>query len=131
MINKVHERSLRVIVGDDLGDFESLLQNNDICSYYRNIQSLMVEMFKIKNELALPITDSIFESRSESYNLCNFQDLFTKGKRTVHYGLETLIYRTPQLWSFLPENVKEVESLEIFKKESKKLGLWRLSMQIM
>ena len=116
MINKVHERSLRVVLGDDLGDFVSLLQNNDICSYYRNIQSLMIEMFKIKNELALPITDSIFESRSESYNLCNFQDFLTKRKGTAHYGLETLIYRTPQLWSLLPENVKEVESIEIFKK---------------
>ena len=28
MINKVHERALRVILCDDLSDFESLLQNN-------------------------------------------------------------------------------------------------------
>ena len=34
MINKVHERALRVILGDDLNDFESLLQNNkDTCSH--------------------------------------------------------------------------------------------------
>ena len=33
MINKVYERALRVILADDLSDFESLLQNNkDICS---------------------------------------------------------------------------------------------------
>ena len=73
MINKVHERALRVILGDDLSDFESLLQNNkDICSHHKNIQSLMIEMFKIKNELAPPIMDSMFERRNESYNLPNF-----------------------------------------------------------
>ena len=93
MINKVHERALRVILGDDLSDFESLLQNNkDICSHHKNIQSLMIEMFKIKNELAPPIMDSMFERRNESYNLRNFQEFLTERKRTVDYGLETLTY---------------------------------------
>ena len=88
MINKVHERALRVILGDDLSDFESLLQNDkDICSHHKNIQSIMIEMFKIKNELAPPFTDSMFESRSESYNLRNFQEFLTERTRTVHYGL--------------------------------------------
>ena len=48
MINKVYER-----------DFESLLQNiRDIRSHHKNIQSLMTEVFKIKNELAPPVMDS-------------------------------------------------------------------------
>ena len=63
--------------------------------------------------------DSIFERRNESYNLCNFQEFLTEIKRTAHYGLETLSYRSPQLWSLLPENIKEVESLEIFKRKVK------------
>ena len=38
-------RALRAVQGDDLSDFESLLQNNkDICSHHKNIQSLMIEM---------------------------------------------------------------------------------------
>ena len=61
MINRVHERALRVILGDDLSDFESLLQNNrGIRSHHKNIQSLMIEMFKIKNESASPIIASMF-----------------------------------------------------------------------
>ena len=66
MINKVHERALRVLLGYDLSDFESLLQNNKyICIHHKNIKSLMTEMFKIKNELAPPIMDSMFERRNE------------------------------------------------------------------
>ena len=54
--NMIHERALRVILGDDSSDFEFLLQNNkDICSHHKSIQSLMIEMFKITNELAPPI----------------------------------------------------------------------------
>ena len=60
MINKVHEIALRVFLGDELSDFENLLQNNkDICNHHKNIQSLMIEMFKIKNELTSPIMNSI------------------------------------------------------------------------
>ena len=91
LINKVYEG---IFLGDDLSNFESLLQNNKgICSHHKNIRSLMIEMFKIKNELALPIMDSLFEMRNESYNLCNFQEFLFERKRTVHYGLETLSYR--------------------------------------
>ena len=81
MINRVHERALRVILGYCLSDFESLLQNNkDICSYHKNIQSLMIEMFEIKNELAPPIMGSMFERRNESYKLHNFQEFSTEKK---------------------------------------------------
>ena len=68
MINKVHERTLTVTLGDDLSGFESLLQNNkDICSHHKNFQSLTIEMFKIKSELAPLIMDSIFKRRNKSY----------------------------------------------------------------
>ena len=74
MINKVHGRVLRGILREDLSDFQSLLQNNEgICSHHKNIQSLMIEMFKIKNDLAPLILDSMFGRRNESYNFRNFQ----------------------------------------------------------
>ena len=82
MINRVHERALRVILGDDLSDFESLLQNNrDVRSHHKIILSLMIEMFKIKNESAPPIMDSMFERRNEPYNLRNFQEFLTEKKK--------------------------------------------------
>ena len=102
MINKVHERALRVILSEDKSNFESLLQNNKhMYSHHKNIQSHMIEMFKIKNELAPPIVNSMFKRRNESYNLRNFQYFLTERKRTVHYGLETLSYRSPQLFKQL------------------------------
>ena len=100
MTNKVHKRALRVILGDDLSNFESLLQNNKyIYRHHKDIKSLMIEMFEIKNELAPPILDSMFERKNEYCNLRDFQKFLTERKRNLHYGLETLSYLSPQLWS--------------------------------
>ena len=72
MIDKVHGKTLSVILGDQL---------SDIYSHHENIQSLMIDMFKIKNELAPPIMVSMFQRRIEYYNLPNFQAFLTEKKK--------------------------------------------------
>ena len=112
MINKIHERALRLTLNDHTSDFDTLLQNsNDTCNHHRNIQTLMTEIYKMKNNLNPSIMDNTFERRNNTYNLRNFQEFVTKTKRTVKMGLETLNYRSPQLWSILPENVRQINSL--------------------
>ena len=54
----------------------------------------MVEIYKIKNNLNLPIIDFIFESRNNTYNLRNLQEVATKRKRTVRMGLENFKLQT-------------------------------------
>ena len=84
VINKIHERALRLILNDHISAFDTLLQNNnDICNHHRSIQTLMVEIYKIiKNNLNPPVIDFMFEKRNTRYNLRNFQEFATKGNRT-------------------------------------------------
>ena len=35
--------------------------------------------------------------------------------RTVRYGLETALYRAPQLWSIVPEDLKSLYIVNLFK----------------
>ena len=56
-------------------------------------QVLVVEIFKIKNNLNPPIMDFMFERRNNAYNLRGFQVFETKRKRIVKMGLETLNHR--------------------------------------
>ena len=70
----------------------------------------MIEIYKMKNNLNPPIMGNMFERRNNTYNLRNFQEFATKRKRTVKMGLETLNYRSPQLWSILPENLRQINS---------------------
>ena len=80
MINKLRKRSLRIILNDYSSGFNILLENNDICNHHRNIQALLIEVFKIKNELAPPIMESISNKRFNTYNLRNFQEFATERK---------------------------------------------------
>ena len=88
---------------------------NSNFSTWENIQTLMAEICKIKNNLNPPIMDFIFERRNNTYNLRNFQEFATERRRTVKMGLETISYRSPQLWSILPENVRQITSVVKFK----------------
>ena len=116
MINKIHERVRRLILNDHTSDFDTLLQNNnDTCNHHKKIQTLMTEIYKIKNNLNPPIMDVMFERRNDMYNLRNFQEFATKRKRTVKIGLKTLNYRSSQLWSILPKNVRQIYLVGQFK----------------
>ena len=74
MIYKIHERALRIVLNDHISDFETMLPNiNDITIHHRNIQTLMIELFKIKHDLAPPIMDSML-NRTICYNFRNLQE---------------------------------------------------------
>ena len=117
MINKAHERALRVLLNDHESDFETLLYiNNDVCNHHRNIQTLLIKIFKIKKGFAPPIMESILKGRNNTCNVINFQEFETERKRTVYFGLETISYRSPQLWSFQPEHTRQLSSLDQSKR---------------
>ena len=78
MMNKLHQRALRLILKDHVSDFEALVpvlrKSNNISRHHRNIQMLMTELYKIKNKLAPPIMDSMLNRRNITYNFRNLQE---------------------------------------------------------
>ena len=55
MMNEIHGRALRLLINDHISGFDTLLQNNHHkCNRLRNIQTLMVEIYKIKKNLYPP-----------------------------------------------------------------------------
>ena len=120
LINKIQERSLRLITNDKTSTFEHLLQaNNEITTLQRNLQVLMVEVFKIINGFAPLFMEDFFLFRENTHNILNFQIIFNEAKKTVRYGLETVKYRTPLLWANLTGKYKTTTSLNSFKTKIK------------
>ena len=64
------------------------------------------------NGVAPPIMNSLFEFRSNEYNIRNFQVLSTDFRRASNYGIEIVTYRAPSLWAKLPSKYKFAASLE-------------------
>ena len=48
-INQLHERSLQIVYKDNISSFEDLLKKDRLLTIHqRNIQSLAIELFKVK-----------------------------------------------------------------------------------
>ena len=118
LINKTHERSLRLILNDQESGFvEVLRENNGITNCQKNIQILLTAVFKTNKNLAPPIMEGIFNARPNNCHLINFQELVTEKKEiTVKNGHGSISYRAPQLWSLLYEEIKSLTYLGNFKK---------------
>ena len=112
LINKIHERSIRIVNGDNESNFENLLEKDkEITIHQRNLQIFMTEVFEIINRYAPP--------RENTHNLRNSQIILNENKKTVRYGSETTSYRTPLFWANLPEEWKLANSLSEYKSKIK------------
>ena len=70
-------------------NFETFLaENSDICDHHLNIQTLMTEAYRIENNFAPPIMETMLERKAIPHNSRTQQEFVTQRNRTVNYGLE-------------------------------------------
>ena len=120
LINKVHERGLRLTYRDETKDFQQILrEQNKITIYQRNLQVLINEVNKIVNGIAPSAMNSLFQFRCNTNSIKNFQEIFTENRKTARSGTETVTYRAPFLWANLHTKYKNAESLDEFKSKIK------------
>ena len=106
-INHIHERSLRIVYKDNISSFEKLLKKeNSFCIHHRNIQSLAIELFKVKNNLCNRIMGDIFETRNLDYNLRSQIDFIRTRVNTSSFGLCSLKYLTAKISDIVPYEIK-------------------------
>ena len=69
-INNIHERALRLTYKDKQSSFKELLEkDHSVTVHYKNLQALVTEIFKVKNDLAPDIMKDVFELKEPTYNL--------------------------------------------------------------
>ena len=119
LINRIHERSLRTVYNDTSKTFQELLQRNrSVSIHHKNIQTLTTDLFKVVNNICPPILKTFFNFRENRY-IRNFHEMRQQNVRTVRYGLETALYRAPQLWSLVPADLKSLPNVNLFKSKIK------------
>ena len=115
LINKIHERALRIAYNDYVCSFETLLEKDGSLSIHqRNIQSLAIEIFKTNNDLNPNFMKEIFRPVNHNYNTRR-DNLYLPNLRTVSYGLDTFGYRENQIWNSIPNEIKSVKGIDTFK----------------
>ena len=115
LINKIHERALRIAYNNYVCSFETLLEKDGSLSIHqRNIQSLAIEIFKTNNVLNPNFMKEIFRPVNHNYNTRR-DNLYLPNPRTVSYGLETFGYRANQIWNSIPIEIKAVKDIDTFQ----------------
>ena len=112
-INRLHERSLRIVYNDYESSFEELLSRcNTFSIHDQNIHRLAIEIYKIANGL----------STREIENLFDFKDQYTihiPSVNTELKGKNSIRYFGAVIWNAIPLSIKTASSLNAFKERIK------------
>ena len=61
-INRIHEKALRIVYNDRQSSFDELLEkDNSVSIHTRNLQLLIIEIYKIKHNLSPPLVINLFQ----------------------------------------------------------------------
>ena len=119
-INRIHERALRIAYQDHSSTFNELLTKDISFKIHdRNLQKLLIEIFKVKMKVAPEIMNKVFDFIECRYPLRNELRFKLRNIRTVRYGIETAAFVGSRIWSNMLSELKESTSLNEFKKKIK------------
>ena len=116
-ISSLNEKALRLTYQNRNSSFDELLKlDKSVSIHYRNLQYLLTEKYKVKMGLSPPImNDSLTLNQNAFYNLRSGVTVTRRNIRTNKFGFETISKIGAVLWRNLPNDIKNSDSINIFK----------------
>ena len=119
-IKWVHERALRFVYQDHNSTFNELpAKDGSFKIHDRNLQKLLIEIFKVKMKLSPEIMNEVFDVIECPYSLRNELRFKSRNIRAVRYGTETAALIGSKTWRHMPSELKENTSLNKFRPKIK------------
>ena len=117
-INRIHERALRITYYDKSSSYGELLtKDRSVTIHHRNIRALAREIYKVGN---FPTTFKKSAcARQYNYELRG-NNFLERRIKSVRYGNESISSLTQKIWEILPNEIKDSDTLQIFKAKIKK-----------
>ena len=117
-INSTHKRALRTSYRDYESTFEERLDRCDTKkTHKKNLQYLMVEIYKSMNHLNPEYMWDFFVKKDVPYNLRTKDLCKLPSVSSQRYGINSLSFRGSLLWNAFSGDLKLTTSLVKFKKE--------------
>ena len=117
LIERTHKRALRVLLNDFEADYLVLLaQSKSVSIHVRQLQFLMIEVYKTKRLHNPDFMNEVFKSKTCHYQLRNNDLLTLESTRTATFGTRSISFKGSIVWNRLPAYLKEAESINKFKK---------------
>ena len=119
-LNNIYDRALKVVYKDHSSSFDELLGKDNSCKIHdRNLQKLVIEIFKVKINLAPKLIKEVFEIAECPYALTNELKLKSRKIHSVRYGIKTWSFVGTKVWNSLPSGPKECKSLDLSRSNLK------------
>ena len=121
----LHERCLRIIYNNKQSSFNELLnKDSSVSIHIRNIKRFTTEMFKFYKGLSPHIVDNVFKLKTENmHNLRQVSKFSRPTVKTIYHGTESILYLGPKIWDILPEELRNMENLQISKRKIRRESL--------
>ena len=116
-VEKIQKRCLRYILNDFSSTYSELLSMSGQSTQYAcRLRAISVAIFKICNNLLLPLESTLFTVR-QSLHALRGTNILSKPKCNKGHGKNSLAFQGPSIWNNLPDqlrcatNVKEIKSM--------------------
>ena len=119
-INRVHKRTLSILLRDYGASFDELLvKNEEKAIHVQNLQIFMIEVYKSLNHQNPSFLWKLFARKEINYNL-RIKDILTLPKAlTTSFGTNSISFRGSILWSSTPDVIKSSNTVFSFIKNIK------------
>ena len=87
------------------------MKDNSVSIHHRNIRLLAIELYKAKNNLSSQLMLELFQRREANYNIPSQKGFSLGSVSTSSYGLKSLRYMAPKIWSLVPQDIRSANSL--------------------
>ena len=95
---QITSSAAEILVGITNSSRYLLMEDNSFSIHERNIQSLAIEIYKFLNGLSPSFLNNVFHKNiSNSYDLRNHKELYSRNPKTVRCGTETVSHIAPNL----------------------------------
>ena len=115
-LEKTNKRALRFVANDSETEYEDLCRNEQQLNIYKRcIKNVAIQMYKIKNQTSPIFMQNLFVRRQSQYEMRD-NDVYNIPRfKTVTYGKKSFRYYGAKLWSIIPVDIKDINSLVRFK----------------
>ena len=115
LISSVYKRSIRTVENDfSLSLEEILVHTNRSNCHQRNLELLLLEIYKSINCLNPELMWELFPKTNPKYGLRSGQNVEIP-KTSTRFGMKSFVFRGALAWNHLPKALKDIPSLLDFK----------------
>ena len=102
-MNKIHKRSLRLLLKNYKDDFQDLSRSSGDKSIHQWSINILTEVCKYIHGLSPETMNEVFSKIAKIYNTQQFNIFETYIPASNRYGLNSILYKANQLRNLLPE----------------------------